>query len=231
MDVLSSSLLLGGSLVGLGFFTGLSGAMIPGPMLAFVVSDTLKKGMVAGPLTVLGHITVEFCLILTMVLLGFEVMGGYLARVGPWIYTIGGIALVLISWAILKEARGAHSRRTQGDIVAGAGMRSAKGAYNSSIYGGVLFTAFNPSFIPWWVGIGYLLLLQGFESLALTGIVLVSLGHFLSDLAWYSFVSYSFARGKNFFVGKRYEVIMLVLALFVIALGIFFFVKGALAFF
>ena len=104
-------------------------------------------------------------------------------------------------------------------------------AYNGSIYGGVLFTAFNPSFIPWWVSIGYLLLLQGFELLALTGVILVSLGHFLSDLTWYSFVSYSFSRGRNFFVGNRYEVIMLVLALFVIALGLFFFTKGVLALF
>jgi threonine/homoserine/homoserine lactone efflux protein len=231
MDVLSSSLLLGGSLVGLGFFTGLSGAMIPGPMLAFVISDTLKKGMVSGPLTVLGHISVEFCLILALVVLGFEVMAGYIAQVGPVIYTIGGIALVMITLMVLKEARGAQAPRRPDEIGSGAGMRSAKGAYNSSIYGGVLFTAFNPTFIPWWVSIGYLLLLQGFEMLALTGIILVSLGHFLSDLAWYSFVSYSFARGRNFFVGNRYEVIMLVLALFVIALGLFFFIKGVLALF
>jgi threonine/homoserine/homoserine lactone efflux protein len=231
MDVLSSSLLLGGSLVGLGFFTGLSGAMIPGPMLAFVVSDTLKKGMVAGPLTVLGHISVEFCLILALVVLGFEVMAGYLARIGPVIYTIGGIALVLIALMALKEARGAHSSGAPEELRSGVSIRSMKRAYHVSIYGGVLFTAFNPSFIPWWVSIGYLLLLHGFEMLALTGVILVSLGHFLSDLAWYSFVSYSFAHGRNFFVGNRYELIMLVLALFVIALGLFFFIKGVLALF
>lgn len=231
MDVLSSSLLLGCSLVGLGFFTGLSGAMIPGPMLAFVISDTLKKGMVAGPLTVLGHISVEFCLILALILLGFEVMAGYIAHVGPVIYAIGGVALVIIALRVLKEARGAPSPRRLEELGSGAGIGSMKRAYNGSIYGGVLFTAFNPSFIPWWVSIGYLLLLQGFELLALTGVILVSLGHFLSDLTWYSFVSYSFSRGRNFFVGNRYEVIMLVLALFVIALGLFFFSKGVLALF
>ncbi len=231
MDVLASSLLLGGSLLGLGFFTGLSGAMIPGPMLAFVISDTLKKGIMAGPLTVLGHISVEFCLILALILLGFEVMAGYIAHVGPVIYAIGGIALVMIALRVLKEARGAPAPRRPEELGSGAGRGSTNRAYNGSIYGGVLFTAFNPSFIPWWVSIGYLLLLQGFELLALTGVILVSLGHFLSDLTWYSFVSYSFSRGRNFFVGNRYEVIMLVLALFVIALGLFFFTKGVLALF
>jgi hypothetical protein len=57
------------------------------------------------------------------------------------------------------------------------------------------------------------------------------LGHFLSDFAWYSFVSFSFAKGKNFFVGKRYELTMLVIAVFLIALGVLFLVKGATGYF
>jgi hypothetical protein len=69
-------------------------------------------------------------------------------------------------------------------------------------------------------------LFSGFQQLALTGIILVTLGHFLSDFAWYSFVSFSFAKGKNFFVGKRYEWTMLVIAVFLIALGVLFFVEG-----
>lgn len=56
-------------------------------------------------------------------------------------------------------------------------------------------------------------------------------GHFLSDFAWPSFISYSFSRGKNFFVGKRYEITMRILALFVIVLGAFFFVKGVTGYF
>ncbi|HJH25206.1 MAG TPA: hypothetical protein C5S37_00190, partial [Methanophagales archaeon] len=67
---------------------------------------------------------------------------------------------------------------------------------------------------------------SGFQQLALTGIILVTLGHFLSDFAWYSLVSFSFYRGKNFFVGRRYEWTMLIIAVFLIVLGIWFFVKG-----
>jgi hypothetical protein len=48
----------------------------------------------------------------------------------------------------------------------------------------------------------------------------------VSDLTWYSFVSYSFSKSSKFFVGKRYEAILLLLALFVIVLGALFFVKG-----
>jgi threonine/homoserine/homoserine lactone efflux protein len=224
MDLISSPLIAGASLIGIGFFTGLSGALIPGPMLAYVISDTLKKGASSGPLTVLGHVFVELLLIVALVLgLGLT---SYFLDHKSWIYVIGGIALILMAILVIKESGRARSELEQGGIDKGIGVRSVKYAYNSSIVGGVLFTAFNPAFIPWWVTIGYPLLLQGFEWLALAGIALVSVGHFLSDLTWYSFVSYSFSRGSKFFVGKRYEVISLLLALFVIVLGAFFFAKG-----
>lgn len=224
MDLISSPFIIGASLIGIGFFTGLSGALIPGPMLAYVVSDTLKKGALSGPLTVLGHIFVELLLIVALVLgLGLT---SYFIEYKSWIYVLGGIALILMSVVVIKESGRARSELEQGGIDKGIRLRGVKYAYNSSIVGGVLFTAFNPAFIPWWVTIGYPLLLQGFEWLALTGIALVSVGHFLSDLTWYSFVSYSFSKSSKFFVGKRYEAILLLLALFVIVLGALFFVKG-----
>jgi threonine/homoserine/homoserine lactone efflux protein len=228
MDVISSPFIIGASLVVIGFLTGLSGALIPGPMLAFVVSDTLKKGALSGPLTVLGHISVELLLIVAFVLgLGLT---SYFFQFKSLIYVIGGIALIVMSLLVIKEAKGAQSWSKREERDSKVRLQGAKHTYNSSISGGVLFTAFNPSFIPWWVAIGYPLVLQGFEWLALTGIVLVIIGHFLSDFAWYSFISYSFSKGRNFFVGNRYEIIMLVITLFVIVLGVFFFIKGAIGF-
>jgi threonine/homoserine/homoserine lactone efflux protein len=211
------------SLVGIGFLTGLSGALIPGPLFAFVISDTLKKGALSGPLTIVGHISVECPLIVALVVLGLG-LKSYFTQFESLIYAIGGIALVLMSLFIIKEAKAAKSRSRGKEI--GKEMQGAKYKYNSSIFGGFLLTAFNPSFIPWWLAIGYPVLLSGFEWLALTGILLVSLGHFLSDFTWYSFVSFSFSKGKNFFVGKRYELTMLIIAIFLIALGVLFFVKG-----
>jgi threonine/homoserine/homoserine lactone efflux protein len=226
MDILSSPVIIGASLVGIGFFTGLSGAMIPGPMLAYVVSDTLKKGAISGPLTVLGHIFVEFSLIVALVVVGFELMKSYITQFESLLYAIGGVALIVMSVLIIRERKGEQSPSNHETFERQVKLRGATRPYNSSIVGGVLFTAFNPAFPFWWVFVGFPLLLQGFEWLAFAGIVLVTFGHSLSDLAWYSFVSYSFARGKNFLVGKRYEVLMLVLALFVTSLGVFFFIKG-----
>jgi len=223
----ASPFIIGVSLVGIGFLTGLSGALIPGPLFAFVISDTLKKGALSGPLTIIGHISVEIPLIAALVVIGLELMKSYFSQFEPLIYAIGGFALILISLFIIKEANKAAELRLRENEIRDE-MRVAK--HNSSIFAGFLLTAFNPSFIPWWIGIGFPVLFNGFKQMALMGIFLVTLGHFLSDFAWYSFVSFSFAKGKNFFVGRRYKLTMLVIAIFLIAFGVLFFVKGITGF-
>ena len=222
MEMISSPLIIGASLVGIGFLTGLSGALIPGPLFAFVISDTLKKGALSGPLAIIGHVSFECPLIVAVVVLGLELMRSYFSHFEAMVYVIGSLALILIASLIIKEARAKGSLQIEEETR--TEIRAAK--YNNSILGGFILTAFNPAFIPWWIGIGFPVLFSGFQQLALTGIILVTLGHFLSDFAWYSFVSFSFAKGKNFFVGKRYEWTMLVIAVFLIALGVLFFVKG-----
>nr|AAU84325.1 conserved hypothetical protein [uncultured archaeon GZfos9D1]QNO51446.1 hypothetical protein OGFGKJAA_00011 [Methanosarcinales archaeon ANME-1 ERB6] len=224
MEMISSPLIIGASLVGIGFLTGLSGALIPGPLFAFVISDTLKKGALSGPLAIVGHVSFECPLIVAVVVLGLELMRSYFSHFEALVYVIGSLALILIASLIIKEARAKAKGSLQIEEGTMTEIRAAK--YNNSILGGFILTAFNPAFIPWWIGIGFPVLFSGFQQLALTGIILVTLGHFLSDFAWYSFVSFSFAKGKNFFVGKRYEWTMLVIAVFLIALGVLFFVKG-----
>ena len=49
------------------FVMGFSGAMMPGPLLTVTISETARRGFVAGPLIVLGHAILEFALILALV--------------------------------------------------------------------------------------------------------------------------------------------------------------------
>ncbi len=64
------------------FFSSLliaySGAMMPGPMLAVVVTESPKQGFKAGPLVVLGHAMLELALLVALVI-GF---GSLLERGG-----------------------------------------------------------------------------------------------------------------------------------------------------
>ena len=87
------------------FVVGLSGAMAPGPVLAAVVSETLKSGFKAGPLIVLGHAILEV-LVVTAAVAG---LGAWLAR-PLWqaaLGMIGGIMLALMGVFTIITARAA----------------------------------------------------------------------------------------------------------------------------
>lgn len=43
-------------MLGIGFSVGLTGALVPGPMLFATIETSLKKGWTSGPLVVSGHI-------------------------------------------------------------------------------------------------------------------------------------------------------------------------------
>ncbi len=80
------------TLVAIGLVVGLSGAVIPGPLLAFTLYDTSKKERVTGHYVVIGHVLWEFGVIL-LILLGF---GWIILGNSQIIYLVGGIVLAIM---------------------------------------------------------------------------------------------------------------------------------------
>ena len=50
------------------FGVGLSGALMPGPVLTVTIAEATRRGFWAGPLIVLGHGIIEFSLFIALVL-------------------------------------------------------------------------------------------------------------------------------------------------------------------
>ena len=48
------------------FVIALSGALMPGPLLTVTISESTRRGAVAGPLMILGHGILELALILAL---------------------------------------------------------------------------------------------------------------------------------------------------------------------
>mgnify|MGYP001042415720 CR=1 FL=1 len=191
------------ALISIGFMVGLSGAVIPGPLLAFTVFDTSKKRRVTGHLVIVGHALWE-AVVIVIILLGF---GGVVMQNKLVVYVVGGFVLILMGVAMLA------SRRRE------VGARSFR--VNSSLLGGVFYTAFNPTQPPWWATAGLALLLRGIELMGVIGIILVTLGHWLSDFAYYIFVSFMVHRHEAY-LNPRQREISILLGLFVALLGVYF---------
>lgn len=168
------------ALVSLGLVVGLSGAIIPGPLLAFTLYDTSRKGRVTGHYVMIGHVLWESGVIL-LILLGF---GWAILGNSQIIYSAGGIVLAIMGLNMIRSKTGEVK------------MEEAK--VNSSLGGGIFYTAFNPTQPVWWATAGLALLLKGLEVMGILGVVLVTAGHWLSDFGYYVFVSFIMHRHASY---------------------------------
>ena len=130
-----------------------------------------------------------------------------------FIYVAGGFVLILMGAFMIKR----RSRE----------VKVERSKINSSILGGVFYTAFNPTQPLWWATAGLLLLLQGYEVMGIIGIVIVTIGHWLGDLTYYTLVSYIIHKyGK--YINPWQRKISIILGLFVVILGIYFIIQGTI---
>jgi threonine/homoserine/homoserine lactone efflux protein len=75
------------------FLVGLSGALMPGPVLVVTVSHATRRGFIAGPLIVLGHALLELALVVG-ISLG---LGQYLV-LEPVSGVLGIVGGVVLAW-------------------------------------------------------------------------------------------------------------------------------------
>lgn len=191
------------------FWVGFSGAMVPGPMLTVTISDSLKKGFRAGPLVVLGHVIAETALIILLIMgLGW-VIGS--PTVNMIIGGIGGAMLIYIGYII--------ARSPVPDELPGDGEPIEK---RGSIISGIVTSATNPYFYIWWATVGWAFMLKGIELAGIIGVLSFLVGHWSSDLTWYSLVSFFTSKGRHVLPGKRYRVMMMVCGVFLVFLGLYF---------
>ena len=193
-------------LFGVGFGTGLSGAMIPGPLFLYTVSEAFKDGQRAGLKIALGHLMLE-SVFAAVVVLGLH---DWLASLGfrTAVAWIGGAGLVTMGGLILAKVRHLSLTR-QADVSFRWG----------SVAGGAFFSIMSPGFLLFWATIGAPVFLEGTLA-GVAGIAMVAAGHACADLGWHWFVAWSVERGRPYCRDATYRVIMALVALCLVALGI-----------
>ncbi len=208
---------------GTAFVVGLTGAMMPGPVLIATINRSARMGFKAGPLVVLGHAIIEATLVIAIVV----GVGSALERpviMNP-ILVGGGVMLIILGTMILNDLRlGKVSLPSGPDLEASRVRESAA----KPVIDGILTSASNPYWMVWWATIGLAYIAIAAEMGPL-GIPAFYSGHILSDLAWYSMISAGVALGARYISNSAYRLLLGGCSLFLIGLGMLFASRGATA--
>jgi threonine/homoserine/homoserine lactone efflux protein len=196
------------------FLVGLSGAMMPGPLLALNISQTARRGFWAGPRLILGHAILEAVLVAALALGIREIFQEKL--VAGSIGVLGGVVLTWMGQHILRRRRGLQlPREAPSGPVRGGGL----------VWQGALVSLSNPYWFVWWVTVGAGYTLWALEE-GILGISSFYGGHILSDLGWYSLVSLIVATGRNMISDGVYRAVLAVCGLSLFGLGLYFIASG-----
>ena len=172
------------------FCVGLSGAVMPGPLLAVTIEESTRRGAATGPLVVLGHAFLEAALV-TALVLGLQDFLQQRLVLGT-IACVGGVLMCWMGQDMLRAAR--HTTLD--------GPRVTRRLH--PVVAGVVVSLANPYWTIWWATIGLAYLVTGLR-FGVAGILVFFTGHILSDLAWYSFVSVGIARGRRVLSDRAYQ--------------------------
>jgi threonine/homoserine/homoserine lactone efflux protein len=189
----------------IGFSVGLTGALMPGPMLFATIETSLKKGWTSGPKVVFGHAVIEIALFI-LIITGFSSLKTRDAIL--LISIIGGAVMIIFGVMTIKE--GKH-----------AALSGGMSVFKNPFAAGFLTSIFHPYFWLWWLTAGTGLVLMGFKISLFAAAVFLA-GHFIADLSWYTFISSTISRGKSLMSETAYRHVLVGCGVFLILFGIWF---------
>ncbi|GAB4307276.1 MAG: LysE family transporter [Methanobacteriaceae archaeon] len=190
------------------FAAGLSGALVPGPMLTVTISDSLRKGYIAGPMVVSGHIITEIVLII-LIISGMRWLIES-PMVSLIIGILGGLVLIFMGLNLFK---------TDPDLDE---LDKQLKSNHSSIADGIITSLSNPYFFIWWATIGFAFMFKGLEIAGIVGFIGFLVGHWSADLSWYSMISFFTSKGTQIMNKHYYTWIMKICGVFLVTLGLYF---------
>jgi threonine/homoserine/homoserine lactone efflux protein len=91
---------------------------------------------------------------------------------------------------------------------------------------GIAMSGLNAFFIVWWLTVGSLLLFKFVGVVGVWGIPFFIIVHWLCDLVWLTFVSFTIFKTHKFWAQKYQEYIFVVLGLFLGYFGLQFIFQG-----
>jgi threonine/homoserine/homoserine lactone efflux protein len=199
----------------LGFMMGLSGAIIPGPVVAFVTQQSLINGFRSAVIATIGHAMVGAATLVLVLATGITtVFGSSLFQLYAGL--VGGLSLGVLGLGILRSSL-KHPPPVQ--------LNAPHSSYHSPFIGGIIVTVANPSFFLWWAVIGLPTLGIASDLAGVPGIYCWTTGIIVSILLWYGGIAWIIARGRDHLPRRMHIAISVACAMFLILSGCYILAK------
>lgn len=194
------------------FVVGFSGAMMPGPLLAVTITESSRRGAIAGPLLMVGHMLLEGVLVaaIALGLVGFLKNALVIALIG----FAGGAMMCWMGQGMLRSVRTVSLK-----------VESGRSTSMHPVVAGVLVSLSNPYWTIWWATIGITYVIMGLR-FGTVGLLVFFAGHILSDFAWYTLVSTAMAKGRTIMPDTVYRWLIGACGVALLAFGAWFFWTG-----
>jgi len=153
------------------FLVSLAGAVSPGPILAISIAKGIKSPW-AGLQIALAHILID----ISMIVILYFSLGDFL-QAEPIQSSLNIVGGLLVIWL------GVYMFRSRAAIIQGK-----RGLQYNAFLLGILTTLFNPAFLPWWLTIGSMFVMQ-FRQFGIPGLVAFIISAEIPNLLWYPFAS------------------------------------------
>ncbi len=206
-------------LFGISLLVGLSGAVMPGPLLTVTINESYRRGFIAAPLLVAGHAVLEGGL-LFLLALGLD---SVITRPAAFavIGTAGGAVLFWMGVSMVLEER---------DRPLSLDLEMREGKATGPFLAGLTTSVSNPYWILWWATFGLAWLSKALGH-GVAGVASFYLGHVSADVAWYFLVALLVVTGKRFISDRVYRWIIIGCGTFLLLLGARFLGDGLFTFF
>lgn len=195
------------------FLVGLSGALMPGPLLTLTIGESLKRGFRAGPLIVLGHALLELALVITLA----AGLASVLSRetVSAFIGVVGGVFLAYLGVGMIKEGWAGRI-----SLAASTGQYKSPQGINP-VLGGAMVSLSNPYWSLWWATVGLSYIGMAIKKGSM-GIAAFYSGHIMADVVWYLAIAAMVTGGRRFINDSIYRAIIAICGVFLVVMGAFF---------
>jgi threonine/homoserine/homoserine lactone efflux protein len=200
------------ALFGTSFVIALSGAMMPGPVLAMVLSETPRRGAFTGTKMMVGHFVLESLLVAGLAL-GLARILGHRLVIGM-VALAGGAMLVWMGQGLLRSLP---------RLTLASGSSAARGL--NLVAAGITTSLSNPYWLLWWLTIGMGYVAMGLKH-GVPGVLAFFAGHIAADFAWYTFVSAGLTVGRRFFSDRLYRGLVAACGLALLYFGGAFLASG-----